>query len=797
LIKQLLFLMTGFTLVYILCFTVSWSFGQRMTVEGDVTTITGNPVTGVNVLISEKNIGTTTDDNGHFQLEVNLKDSVKLIFSHIAYAEKVFLITAGNANNLLKIELTETTEFLDEVKVSGERDNVHGPSITKLDPKSIEALPSPFQDFNKILVTLPGVVSNNELSSTYSVRGGNFDENLVYVNDIPIYRPFLVTNGQQEGLSFVNTDMVERVKFSAGGWQPKYGDKLSSVLNVTYLTPKSFNASASVSLLGGSIHAGGTTKNNRVSYSVGARHKSSKYLLNTLETKGQYLPKFTDYQSFINFNLGKSKDVERTTLGILTSYARNRYIVEPESRETEFGNFNQSLRLFVAFDGREVLEYDTYQGGIKFAHRFSDQWRTQLIASGVYALEREYTDIEGAYRLCDVDKNLSSQTFNDCVFIRGVGTNYDYGRNNLTAEIMNVENRHIVLLGESTIEFGFGYNRQQIEDQLQEYSFTDSTSYVTEIDAVQATNNITSDQYTGYLQVSAPILRNTVSTLGVRFNYWSLNEQLLTSPRWQIAIRPKGSRKLTLTGAIGVYQQPPFFRELRDFSGQLNTDLKAQRSIHFITGAEYNLTWWGRPFLITSELYYKRISNVVPYEVDNVKVRYYANNDAKAYAAGFDMRISGEFIEGAESWFSLGILNVREDVAGDGKGYIRRPSDQRVNLGIFFQDHLPNNPNVRVNLNFLYGSGLPFGPPGSSENRNKFNGKSYKRVDVGFSRVFFLNKEKYHEQRKLIISAEILNLLGSNNAISYTWISDVNSNQYAVPNSLSARFLNIRATVKL
>ncbi|HNP17098.1 MAG TPA: carboxypeptidase-like regulatory domain-containing protein [Fulvivirga sp.] len=789
--------MKKYPLAYILCFIFSWSYSQKIVLTGEVTTILGTPISEVNVVIAGKNIGTTTNDSGYFKISVEKKDSIRLVFSHVTYFEKSYWVTQNNISKPIAIQLEENTEMLDVVSIKGDREKTQGPSITKLSPKSIEDLPSPFQDFNKVLSTLPGVVSNNELSSTYSVRGGNFDENLVYVNGIPIYRPFLATSGQQEGLSFVNTDMVENVKFSAGGWQPKYGDKLSSVLNVTYSKPTSFNASANLSLLGGSIHLGGISKKERVSYSVGARHKSSKYLLNSLETKGQYLPKFTDYQSFVNINLGKPKNIERTTLGLLTSYARNRYLVEPENRETEFGNFNESLRLSVAFDGKELLEYDTYQGGLKLSHRFSNLWRSHVLVSGVYALEREYTDLEGGYKLCDVDKNLSSSNFNNCASTKGIGTNYEYGRNNLKAEILNVENQHIVLVGESTVEFGLGYSHQLIEDQLQEYSFTDSADYVTRIDAVQANNTLSSDQFTGYIQVAVPLSKNVVSTAGVRFNYWSLNRQLLTSPRWQVAIKPKGSRKLTLTGAIGLYQQPPFFRELRDFNGNVNEDLKAQRALHFIGGAEYNVTWWGRPFLVTGELYYKRMSNVVPYEVDNVKVRYYANNDAKAFAAGFDMRISGEFVEGAESWFSLGILNVREDVDGDGIGYIRRPSDQRVNLGIFFQDHLPNNPNVRVHLNFLYGSGLPFGPPGNPRSRNKFNGRAYKRVDVGFSRIIFLNKEKYAGQRKLIISAEILNLLGTKNAISYTWISDVNNNQYAVPNSLSARFLNVRVALKI
>ncbi len=782
-------------LVFLTFLDISFSLAQGQVITGTVKNQKDLLLEGVNITLKGQRIGTTTDQEGRFNLTFNNQDSVILIFSFIGYISTERVVYPNESG--ISIILKESTELLDEVKVTGNRNEIVGPSVTKLNPKSAEILPTPFREFNKILVTLPGVVSNNELSSTYSVRGGNFDENQVYVNDIPIYRPFLVTNGQQEGLSFINSDLVSSVEFSAGGWQAKYGDKLSSVLNVEYKTPDKFGGSMSASLLGGSIHFEGASKNERLNYTAGARHKSSKYLLNTLETNGQYLPRFTDFQSFINFNIGRKEDKKRTTLGLLTSYARNRYEVTPESRETEFGNFNQSLRLFVAFEGKELLEYDTYQGGLKLNHRISDTWRTQLITSVVKATEREYTEVEGGYRLCDVDKNLSSSTFNDCVFTRGIGTNYDYGRNSLEAEILNAENRNVISLDKATLEFGFGYSRQQIEDQLQEYDFTDSADFVTQINAVQASNTIASNQYSGFVQGTFDLSSTITTTLGVRGNYWDLNEQFLVSPRWQISIKPDFSRKVVFSGAIGIYQQPPFFRELRNFDGELNTKLKAQQSLHIIGGVDYSLTWWGRPFVLTSEVYYKKINNVVPYEVDNVKVRYYANNNAEAYAAGFDMRISGEFIEGAESWFSLGLLNVREDVEGDGRGYIRRPSDQRLNVAVFFQDHLPNNPDIRVNLNFLYGSGLPFGPPGNFQNRNSFNGDAYTRIDMGFSRVFHLKSILKESETLLTLSAEILNLFGSDNAISYTWIADVNNNQYAVPNALSARFLNIRATIKL
>ncbi len=771
------------------------SYGQNL-LKGIVTNENSEVIVGASIQELLTNRGTKSNEQGYFELEISSgEDSVALEISHVAHVSQKLVVSS--ATDYIEIVLVSSTEYLDEVSIRAEKDL--DKTLIKIDPKNADALITPFREFNKILATLPGVASNNELSSAYSVRGGNFDENVVYVNDIPIYRPFLVSNGQQEGLSFINSDLVSSVEFSAGGWQSKYGDKLSSVLNVTYKKPTEFAASASISLLGGSFHAEGVAKKDRINYGFGFRHKSSQYLLNTLEVDGQYLPRFSDFQSIVNFNLGNENDKKRTQLSVLTSYARNRYFIEPASRETEFGNFSQSLRLFVAFDGQEVLEYDTYQIGTKLTHQFSDKIKSQLVAAGVYATEREYTDVEGSYRLCDVDKNISSSTFNDCVFTRGVGTNYDFGRNNLTAEILNIENRTEILLNDNAtkVEFGLGYSRQLIDDQLQEYDFTDSALFVTEINAVQSAADLASNQWTGCAQSTFQLGATITSTFGVRANYWSLNEELLISPRWQMQYVPSWKRDLSFTAAIGVYQQPPFYREMRAFDGTVNTSLLAQKSIHFVLGMDYYITLWQRPFLLSTEAYYKNFRDVVPYEVENVKVRYYATNSAEAFATGLDFRISGEFIEGAESWFSLGILNVQEDVENDGNGYIRRPTDQLINASIFFQDHFPNNPDIRVNVNLLYGSGLPFGPPQDFENRNSFRGGAFTRLDIGFSRVIYLNKEKNEGKKQLILSAEVLNLFGTDNPISYTWISDVNNDQYAVPNSLSARFLNVRATIRI
>lgn len=780
-------------IIFILLIAIGNSFAQTI-ISGKITDVDGKSITGVNISINQSSKGTISDQNGQYRLEVSPQIILEINFSHISFITQTKAIRLEpDEQYVLNLIMESRTEVLKEVKVEGEQENREEVSVINISPKSVEALPTPFGDFNKILATLPGVISNNELSSTYSVRGGNFDENQIYVNNIPIYRPFLLSNGQQEGLSFVNTNLVSAVEFSAGGWQPKFGDKLSSVLNVNYKKPREFGASANIGLLGGTVHVEGTSKNQNISYVLGARHKSAQYLLNTLETNGQYLPKFSDFQSFVNFKIS-----EKTSLGVLGSYARNRYLVEPESRETEFGTFNLSLRLFVAFEGREILEYDTWQGGVNLTHQLTSNWQTELITSGVYATEREFTDVEGGYRLCDVDKNLGSATFNDCVFTRGIGTNYDFGRNTLDANIINIENRNTIYWGNShTFEFGVGYAHEDIEDELSEVNFIDSANFVTIEQTLASVNRLKSNRLTGYLQNTFILSPEVTSTVGVRLNYWDYNNQLLVSPRWQISYRPDWSRDILFKGAIGIYQQPPFYRELRDFEGNLNPNLLAQKSFHIIAGLDYNFEWWDRKFKFIGEVYYKGITNAIAYDVDNVKIRYFANNDTKAFATGLDLRVNGEFIPGLESWFSLGLLNTQEDVQGDDNGFIRRPTDQRVNAAIFFQDHLPNNPSVRVSLNVLFGSGLPFGPPNSLNNRNSFNGDSYKRVDVGFAKAFYLNKEKFNQRRQLLLSAEVLNLLGSGNAISYLWIQDVNNNNFAVPNSLSARFLNVKLGLKI
>ncbi len=746
--------------------------------------------------------GTVTDKNGIFILNI-LEDDIQnqLIFRHIKYVEKRIPIQNFIAQDLpLTITLVDSVRMLDQVNISDNRINEIDRNVStfELDPLNAQFSPAPFQDLTGILVTLPGVSSTNELSTGYSVRGGNFDENLVYVNNIPVYRPQIITSGRQEGLSFINTDLVSNISFSSGGWEAKYGDGLASTLNIRYKQPTKFGGSLNIGLLGGSVHLEGGTSNQRFSYIIGARHKTSEYLLQTLETKGEYRPRFSDIQTYLNYDLSDGKPNGRTEIGLLFSYAQNRYLVEPTSRETTFGTFNEQKRLFVAFDGRERLTYDTWQSGLRLSHKFSSNWNAHFIVSGTYSREREFYDVESGYLLCNVDNNPASPGFNKCLTNIGIGTNYYSGRNLLDATLINIESRNEVIINtENTLEFGVGYANHSFEDMLNEYEFLDSADYVTITDDVHSESHIQYSRIHAYLQNTTTFNQNQTLSYGVRLLYQDVGKDLLVSPRIQYNLKLGFLRDTYFRASAGLYQQPPFYREFRNNDGIINRNVKSQSSFHGITGLDLNFNKWGRPFKFTTDIFYKYLWNVNPYDIENVRIRYYAENIAKAYAAGVDFRLSGEFIPGDQSWFSLGFLTTKEDLETDDRGYIPRPMDQRVNLAIFFQDHIPKVPTFRVHLRFLYSTGLPFSPPVNPENRNAFRGSEYQRVDIGFSKVFNLGAHRENPFLKsLWISAEILNLTGHQNTISYYWVNDLNNNYYAVPNSLSQRFFNVRANLK-
>ena len=778
------------------------SYGQSVgIIRGLVADEKGEPIPSVNIILkSDNRIGTISNLDGIFEIGLPAGPNA-LIFSHVQYASReVEVNIQENQVQNLSVRLSPTGTQLEEVEIIGQEERDAIDPAARIDAISARNLPSAVGDFSKVLVTLPGVAANNELSSAYNVRGGNFDENLIYVNDIPVYRPFLSTPGRQEGLSFVNTDLVKDISFYAGGWESKYGDKLSSSLNILYKEPEDYHGSINFGLLGGSAFVGNRVS-NRFKYLFGARHSDTRYLLGTLETQGQYLPSYTDAQAFLTFDLsGKGQQINRTKLNWLLAYGRNRYLTLPESQTTDFGSVSQTLRIQTAFEGRELLNYDTYQTGLNLSHKWSNRFLSRLIASGVRTTEKEFYNVEGAYRICDVDNNPGSNSFNDCVVTRGIGTNFSYGRNKLDATILNFELRNEWLVSDWVLlEGGAGFNHNKIDDELNEYAYLDSAGFVINpfdpsTDILRSVFNeldLTTRTYTGYLQ-STIFSKDSTHALnvGARLNYLDYTDETLISPRLIYRHKPNWEKETSFRVSVGKYSQTPFYRELRDLDGNIREEVRAQQSTHFILGMERLFEWWGRPFLFTTEGYYKRMTNIIPYDIDNVRLRYFAENNAEAFAYGLDMRLNGEFIRGSQSWFSLGILKTMEDIEEDDKGYIRRPSDQRINLAFFFEDHMPNDPTVRVYVNTIFGSGYPLGPPNEINARNIFSGDEFFRVDIGFSKSLELKKNKY--LKILWLRAEILNALGADNTLSYSWIQDISGSQLAIPNSLSARFLNLR-----
>ena len=811
---------------------------REYTLTGTLRDAAGQPLELAAVGIEGQPSGTNTGPDGSFRLPVRqpaTETAVVLVVRRLGYLPlRVPLHLPADAARALRLTMRLDTKALGTVKVTGRADQADTRvqvSITRIDPRTAKEIPSPFGDFNAILKTLPGVMSNNELSSTYNVRGGNYDENLVYVNGFEIYRPFLVTSAQQEGLSFVNADLVKQVEFSSGGWQPKYGDKLASVLSVEYKTPEKFAATLTASLVGGAAHAESRSANGRVSYLAGVRYKNARYVLSSLkQAQGGYNPTFYDAQAFVSIGLGRKDDLQRTTLGLLGVLAHNDYRFSPETGQATFSTgTNQFTRLFIAYDGRERMQFETSQSGFNLKHDFSSRLQAELLGSALISRELEYRDVEAAYTFAEINRDPSSPDFNQAVRQRDIGSQFKHSRNHLTARIFAAETRgRWTPSAAHTVRWGAKIGREFISDVLDEYSFNDSADFVPDARRTRLLSNLSllSTRSQGFVQDTWSLDSLRTLTFGGRAHYWTTNGQLALSPRLQysqISRRHPGS---SYKAAVGVYYQPPFYRELRSQAGArpspsqplvqtgaLNLELRAQKSLHFIVGHETTLQWFGRPFRLTSEAYYKYLTDVVPYDIDNVRLRYYATNSARAYAAGFDARISGEFVKGAESWFSLGILTTQENVAGDSmnvvnddgkiigreeKGFIRRPQDQRLNVGVFFQDHLPHNPSVRGYVNLVFGSGLPFSPPNLPDQRGT-NAlvRTYNRVDLGFSKVVGLKnvgapKAHLYSFDSLWMGLEILNVLAANNVAGYNYLQDVNGVTYSVPSYLSQRLVNLR-----
>lgn len=809
--------------VFMVFLTLNAYAQEKTGIKGIVRDEFDQPVKNAIVSVVGSNTGTQTDNNGAYFLELLPDITFTIRFFMLGYeAEELTVeLDAGEQREINKAFTRKTITITD---VSVGADEERRSSITRIDPKLLSSLPNTSGSFESILKTLPGVSSNNELSSQYSVRGGNFDENLVYVNDIEIYRPFLIRSGQQEGLSFINSDMVSSVKFSAGGFDAKYGDKLSSVLDISYKKPLAFGATAAVSLLGANLNIEGATPNHRATVLFGVRQKSNQYVLSSLETKGEYAPSFTDLQTYLTYDVST-----RFELAFLGNYSQNKYTLAPEDRETTFGTFGNVLRLRVFFEGQEVDRYSSAMGGLMGTYTVHDNLRLKFITSRFEISENETFDIQGQYIFDEIETDFGKENFGEVRANLGIGTYLNHARNYLKASISNYEHKGFWNLDRNLLQWGVKFQQEHISDKLSEWTLIDSAGYAVpdiadEIvlqDVVKAKISLSSNRYSSYVQntFSLSDTADFVFTLGARASYWDFNEQFQASPRGTLSYKPDWKRDIVFRASTGFYYQPPFYRELRDINGSLNSNAKAQRSVHYVLAGDYVFkAFGGRTFKFVSEAYYKDFKNLIPYEVDNVRIRYYANTTSKGYAAGMDFKVNGEFVKDLESWFSLSMLKTEEDIDGDfyflrdendsiiGRvepGYIPRPTDQRLNFAIFFQDKLLKDPTYKVHLNLVYGGRLPIGPPDFARYKDTLRIPPYRRVDIGFSKEILGRRSGLKPEsrlkhiRSVTFYAEVFNLLKIANTISYLWVRDVNDNLFAVPNYLTSRQLNVKVIIKI
>ncbi|MCC6185956.1 MAG: TonB-dependent receptor, partial [Chitinophagaceae bacterium] len=685
----------------------------------------GNPFPEVRYGVLGTTLGGVCDNKGTYSIELE-EGSHTLVFTILGYepAKKKVQIKAGE-NKQLDIKLTSKNIELKAFEKKDDRRKAEAGGVY-IDPAKAKQIAGPIGGVEGIIKTLVG--STNELTSQYSVRGGNYDENLVYVNDFEIYRPFLVRSGQQEGLSFVNADLAQGVNFSIGGFQSKYGDKMSSVLDVTYKKPKKFAGSAMASLLGASLHLEGATKNEKFSYLVGVRQKSNQYLLKAQPTKGIYNPSFTDVQALFHYEISKKWEME-----LIANYARNRFSFIPEEMTSSFGLLNKAFQLRMFYEGGEIDQFDSKFGGYSVSFRPNEKLKLKLLASAFQTNEKETYDITGEYVLGELETDLGKESFGQTKYDLGTGIIQDYARNYLKVNVVTLAHRGSYDLRNHFIQWGADVTNLSIADKLHQYQRRDSAGFtqpfsrdsLTMQRLYVASNNFSSYRITGFIQDNFRFQDSVKFTgsLGVRYLYNTLNKETIISPRLQLGFKPKWQRDVTFRFASGYYAQPAFYRELRDLYGNTNLDVRAQKSFHVLAGTEYNFKINASPFKVTTEFYYKDLWDIVPYEYDGIKIRYYGRNDGKGYAYGGELRLYADLVKDATSWISLGMMKTEEQVlvryqntAGVDSAtvysdFIPRPTDQRLMLAMYFQDYLTQNKNFIVHINFMYGSGLPFVTP--------------------------------------------------------------------------------------
>ena len=813
--------MKNFVLI-LFCLVSSCFFSQDAVITGLILDEENFPIKDANIQFDNK--GTISDMNGYYKIEVPSDKNINVVFTHINHKRLQITVNLSK-NEILEFNpvLSTNIEQISEVILNTTR-REDLKSIQNISPAKLRDIKGVQPGIENILKTLPGVSINNEMSTQYSVRGGNFDENLVYVNGIEIYRPFLIRSGQQEGLSFVNSEMTDDIKFSSGGFEAIYGDKMSSVLDIKYKSPESNQYKINTSFLGGSFTSENVSKDKNISNILGLRYRDNSLLVNSKETNSNFKPSFFDLQNHLRLAINP-----KLSISTLTNFSLNRYNFKPLNRQTNFGTLDDPLALIIFYDGEEKDRYTTFFNSISVNYT-PNQRDTYTINSSFYnTTEKEYFDILAQYNLAEVNTNIGSQDLGEVEFSQGVGSQLNHARNDLNAQIFNIESKLKLIRKKNEFNFSLKFTKENISDRIVEWEVIDSAGYFIDPPFIA---NISEQPYEANEGPIVPFqnIRSTIDTsieriqfysqwesesyinndkiyynIGLRAHNWSLNSsedwsndvksKTVISPRFQIGYVPSWNPKMIFNLKYGVYYQPPFYKGLRNFSGEINPSLKAQKSIHYVLSNEYKFDLWNRPFRLNSELYYKDLDDLNTYTIDNVRIRYVANNNAFGYAYGLDLRLNGEFVKGTESWFSFGYLKTEENI--DNRGYISRPTDQRLKFGVLFQDYVPNMPNLKMFINLIYNTGLPGGSPSYADPYEYLNRlPDYKRADIG---IMYLieDAKKLFNVEEVSIGIEIFNMFNIQNTITNTWVRDVYSKrQYSIPNYLSPRIFNLNMDVK-
>lgn len=779
-----------------LCAFVS-AQAQTFTLSGRVIDENNDPVEFASVSCPKQGKMTMTSLKGDYSLQLQSADSVEIRFSMVGYKTKVRTLRRPRGKQTMQVVLHSSDNALSEVTITGKR--IETGQTQELSKEHLKSMPSTTGNaVEEMIQSQAGVSTHSELSSQYNVRGGSFDENSVYINNVEIFRPFLVRSGQQEGISVINPDMVEKIGFSTGGYEARYGDKMSSALNIEYRRPKRFEASATASMLGASAFVG--MSNKKFSWSNGLRYKTTKYLLGSMDTKGEYQPTFIDYQTYLTYSPNKRWDIK-----FLGNISDNHYNFTPEDRETNFGTMENVKAFKVYFDGQEKDVFRTFFGSLGITRKFNENTSLSLIASAFNTREQEKYDIQGQYWLTQTETSENL----------GVGTYFQHTRNYLKAHVESAKLLFKTKQKKHNIEAAFTYKWEHIEENSVEYEMRDSSKYsiphtgkdLYMIYSMRAKNTLTANRIEAYAQDTYRFTGSEGKTLytlnyGLRLAYWSFTKETILSPRLSLGIIPAFNENITMRFATGLYYQAPFFKEIRDTTttngityASLNRKAKSQRSIHFIAGFDYRFKMNNRPFKFTAEAYYKALGNLVPYSVNNVKVVYYGDNMCSGHAAGLDLKLFGEFVPGTDSWVSLSLMNTSMKLNGKS---IPLPTDQRYAVNLFFTDYFPGTTRWKMSLKLALADGLPFSAPHRELESNVFRAPAYKRADVGLNYRIIDNSDRHKKRnpiRNLWVGAECLNLFGINNVNSYYWITDVTGQQYAVPNYLTGRQINVKLSV--